>query len=177
MSAPPMPPQLHWSPVEPSWIVSAALIVLAVLPHKIPAVGRHVLEHPIGSLLFAALSAFVAWQIPVLGAAMLIFLAGVVLHARPITKKEHFSASNLNNEKVQKSERKRWHDEEVLMEEPEAIQVKTEDPVLQYDKVTDEEAARWLDEDVLNETPRGNIYKPVGEVPEYDEGGASYSHR
>jgi hypothetical protein len=168
-----MPPRLHWSPVEPSWIVSTCLIVLAVLPHKIPPVGRHVLEHPIGSLVFASLSAFVAWHIPVLGAAMFIFLAGILLHRRSF-KKEGFAASNLNNEKVQKKERQRWHDELVMMEEPEAVQVKTGDPVLQYDKVTDEESAPWFGEGILNERPQGIQDKPVGEVPEYDEGGASY---
>jgi hypothetical protein len=177
MNVPPMMPRLHWSPVEPSWIISIGLIVLAVLPHKIPAVGRRVLEHPIGSLVFAGMAAFVAWQIPVLGAAMLIFLAGILLHASPVGKREGFAASNLNNEKVQKKERQRWHDELVMMEEPEAVQVKTGDPVLQYDKVTDEESAQWFGEATLNERPQGIQDKPVGEVPEYDEGGASYSHR
>ena len=168
MNVPPMMPRLHWSPVEPSWIVSVGLIVLAVLPHQIPATGRRVLEHPIGSLLFAALSVFVAWQIPVLGAAMFIFLAGIILHARP---REHFSASNLNNDKVPKKEKNRWLDEQVLMEEPEAVQVKTEDPVIQYDKVSEEESAPWFDEGILHEKPHGIQEKPVGDVLEFDEGG------
>ena len=104
---------------------------------------------------------------------MFIFLAGILLHRRSF-KKEGFAASNLNNEKVQKKERQRWHDELVMMEEPEAVQVKTDDPVLQYDKVTDEESAPWFGEGILNERPQGIQDKPVGEVPEYDKGGASY---
>jgi len=172
-----MPPRLHWSPVEPSWIVSVGLIILAVLPHKIPASGRHVLEHPIGSLLFAALSVFIALKIPVLGAAMIIFLAGIILHAQLVVKKETFSGTYLNNDKVTKKERHRWHEEEVLMEEPDAVQVKTDDPAIQYDKVTEEGSAPWLGEGALHEKPYAIQEKPVGEVPEYDDGGASYGHR
>ena len=107
---------------------------------------------------------------------MFIFLAGIVLHAHPMTKKEHFAASNLNKEKVQKKDRHRWRDEEVLMEEPEAVQTITGDPVLQHDKVTEEESDTWFGEGIMHEKPSGTVYKPVGDTLEYDEGGASYGH-
>ena len=172
---PPQMPRLHWSPVEPSWIVSMGLITLAVLPHQIPESGRRTLEHPIGSLLFAALSVWVVWKKPVLGAAMLIFLTGVVLHAHPATK-EPFAAIKLSKDHVQKPAR-RWLGEEILSEDPHAIQERTENPTLNYDKVTDQESEQWHDERVLDEHPYAIQDKAVGTVPEYDEGGASYGHR
>lgn len=170
---PPPHNRLHWSPMEPSWIVSLALIVLAVLPHQIPESGRHVLEHPIGTLLFVTLAAWVTWKVPVLGAAMFLFLAGVRLHGP--ARLEPFAATNLNKERVPKPER-RWLGEELMSEEPHAIQERTENPNLSYDKVTDQESEQWLDERMLDEHPYAIQDKAVGTVPEYDEGGASYGH-
>ena len=170
---PPNLPRLHWSPVEPSWIVSTGLVILAVLPHQIPATGRRVIEHPIGSLLFAALSAYVAWKLPVLGAAMFIFLAGLVLHKSA----EPFAANNLNKDKLTKRERHRWEGEVMLEEKPKAVQTKTEDPNMSYDEITDVESEPWQGEQVLDEQPHAIQDRRVGQVPEYDEGGASYGHR
>jgi hypothetical protein len=154
--------------------VSLALIVLAVLPHQIPESGRHVLEHPIGTLLFASVAAWVTWKVPVLGAAMFLFLAGVRLHGP--ARLEPFAATNLNKERVPTPER-RWLGEELMSEEPHAIQERTENPNLSYDKVTDQESEQWLDERMLDEHPYAIQDKAVGTVPEYDEGGASYGHR
>jgi hypothetical protein len=167
-------PRLHWSPVEPSWIVAIGLIILASLPHQIPQTGRRALHHPIGALLFATLSAYVAWQVPVLGAAMFILLAGVMMHTEPIH--EHFAATNLNKDKIRTKQVHKWLDEEVLSEDPHGIQERTENPIISYDEVTENQAEPWHDERVLDEQPRGIQEKAVGDVPEYDEGGASYGH-
>ena len=171
---PPNLPRLHWSPVEPSWIVSVGLVILAALPHQIPATGRRVLSHPIGAILFAALSTYVAWKAPVLGAAMFIFLAGVILQARR-QQTEPFVTKNLNKDRVKKPHT--WLGEEVLAEHPTAIQQRTEDPAISYDEVIDHDAPPWEGEAALDEHPLAIQDKPVGRVPEYDEGGASYGHR
>jgi len=174
VQAPPIHHRLHWSPLEPSWIVSLALIVLAVLPHQIPETGRRILEHPVGSLLFAAAAAWVAWKSPVLGAAMFLFLAGIRLHGP--ARIEPFAAIKLSKERVQQPER-RWLGEELMSEEPHAIQERTENPTLNFDKVTSQESEQWMDERMLDEHPYAIQDKAVGSVPEYDEGGASYGHR
>jgi hypothetical protein len=75
--APPI--RLHWIPVCPSWIVSAGIVLLAVLPHKIPVTGRRVLGHVTTRLLFAAAAIYVWLLKPVLGTAMLILLASLVM--------------------------------------------------------------------------------------------------
>ena len=173
---PPNLPRLHWAPVEPSWIVSVGLIVLAVLPHQIPKIGREVMNHPIGRLLFSAVSAAVAYMKPVLGAAMYICMAGIILHESSgiPTFTETFAATNLNKDIVNMKERRRWFDEEVLSENPKAIQEKTENPTMSYDEIVDHDAEPWHNE---NEVPRAIQEKAVATVPEYDEGGASYGHR
>jgi len=122
--------------------------------------------------VFAALSAYVAWKLPVLGAAMFIFLAGVVLHAHPI---EPFAATNLNKDRVQR--KNKWLDEEVLMEDPHGIQERTENPVLSFDEVMDDQVDQWHGEGALNEHPHAIQDKAVPRVPEYDEGGSSYGRR
>ena len=167
-------PRLHWAPVEPSWIVSMGLIVLAVLPHQIPTVGRHAIHHPIGRLLFAAASAGVAYMKPVLGAAMFIFMAGIILHSDTPTFTEAFAATNLNKDRVNPKGRRKWFDEEMLSEDTRAIQERTENPVMSYDEIVDHDAEPWYNE---NEVPRAIQEKAVPTVPEYDKGGASYGHR
>jgi hypothetical protein len=173
---PPNLPRLHWAPVEPSWIVSVGLIVLAVLPHQIPKIGREAINHPIGRLLFAAASAAVAYMKPVLGAAMFIFMAGIILHESSGTPtfNETFAATNLNKDIVNMKEKRRWFDEEVLSENPKAIQEKTENPVMSYDEIVDHDAEPWQSE---HAAPHAIQEKAVAVVPEYDEGGSSYGHR
>ena len=131
------------------------------------------IAHPIGAILFAALSAYVAWKVPVLGAAMFIFLAGIVL----LKQSEPFVTKNLNKDRVQKKPAHTWLGEEVLAEHPKAIQQRTEDPAISYDEVIDHDAPPWEGEVALDEHPLAIQDKPVGRVPEYDEGGASYGHR
>ena len=169
-------PRMHWTPVEPSWIVSLGVIVLAVLPHQIPRAGREAINHPIGRLLFAAFAAAVWYLKPVLGAALLILLAGIILHAPPAV--EGFAATNLNKDRVREgSGSHKWFDEEVLREEPRAIQERTENPTMSYDEVVDHENELWHSERTLHEQPKAIQEKAVGTVPEYDEGGRSYGHR
>lgn len=167
-------PRMHWAPVEPSWIVSLGVIVLAVLPHQIPRAGREAINHPIGRLLFAAFAAAVWYVKPVLGISLLIMLAGIILHVSSPTV-EPFAATNLNKERVQISHK--WFDEEVLREEPRAIQERTENPVMSYDEVVDHDTNIWHSERTLHEQPKAIQDKAVGSVPEYDEGGRSYGHR
>ena len=173
-------PRMHWSPVEPSWIVSLGVIVLAVLPHQIPRAGREAIQHPIGRLLFAAFSAVIWYVKPVLGMSLLIMMAGILLHAPSAV--EPFAATNLNKERVQPvsgpgSGVHKWFDEYVLREEPRAIQERTENPVMSYDEVVDDDTNIWHSERILHEQPKAIQEKAVGTVPEYDEGGASYGHR
>jgi len=150
---PPSPPRLHWIPVEPSWIVAAGLIILAALPHKVPATGRYILRHPVGAVLFAGLSIAVTMKVPVLGVAMLLFLAGVWFMRSD--RAEAFTPTVLNKDQVQPSvkipRRSRWFEEEVLSEDPHAVQERTDSPTLTYDKV--EGSNKWWAEDVLDETP------------------------
>lgn len=171
---PPALPHLHWSPVAPSWIVSIGLVILAALPHQIPAAGRRVLAHPIGAIVFAAVSIYVGWKIPVLGAAMFIFLSGILLDRRQV---ESFSATNLYKEKVQSKQKHTWFDEKLLAENPKAIQQRTENPAMTYDEIVDHDTTPWQGEAALDEHPVAIQEKPVGTVPEYDEGGASYGHK
>jgi hypothetical protein len=171
----------HWIPVEPSWIVAIGLIVLAVLPHQVPRAGRIVLQHPIGAILFAVLSAWVATKIPVLGAAMLIFLAGVYLSSASAI--EGFAPMVLNKDSVQKPpEQKkpnRWLNEEILSEIPDAIQERSDNTYLNYDAVTDQESGTWSAEDMLGETPIGIQERVIANEPEYDDVGSSFgfNHR
>jgi hypothetical protein len=160
-------PRLHWSPIEPSWIVSLGLVVLAVLPHQIPRSGRRAINHPIGRILFAALSVAVWYLKPVLGTAMFILLVGIMLHP----DMEPFA---LNKERAMSHT---WFGEEALHETPRAIQERTENPVISFDEIVDHESTQWHSERVLNEQPHAIQEKAVGTVPEYDEGGASYGHR
>ena len=153
---PPPPPRLHWIPVEPSWIVAAGLIILAALPHKVPATGRYILRHPVGAVLFAGLSIAVTMKVPVLGVAMLLFLAGVWFMRT--SRVETFTPTVLNKDQVQTSVKKssqrarnRWFEEEVLSEDPLAVQERTDNPTLTYDEV--EGSGQWWAEEVLDETP------------------------
>ena len=162
------PLKLHWSPLEPSWLLSIGLILLAVLPHQIPAIGRRILTHPIGALLFAGLAAFVWTHVPVLGAAMVLFLAGVLISSW-LVQREGFAPMVLNKEGVEKKDKKRWLNEEILSELPDAIQEKTDRTYLNYDEVTEQESAPWAVEDALGEHPVGIQDRAISTEPDYDD--------
>jgi hypothetical protein len=160
MNQPP-PLRLHWIPVCPSWLVSAGIVILAVLPHKIPVTGRRVLSHVTTRLLFAAASIYVWLLKPVLGTAMLILLASLTM--LPETETEAFTTSivNLNHDRV-KSGSNRWLVENTLAEKPRGIQDRTADSNLTYDEIPDE-SLTWHSEKVLDEHPTAIQDKPVAE--------------
>lgn len=170
-AAPPTATRLHWIPVEPSLLVAAALIVLAVLPHQIPAPIRRVLRSWIGGALFVAVAVWVFWKQhrPVLGMAMALLLVGIWIE-RP----EGFAAPVLNKDRV--TTKRRWMGEEVMNEEPATIQERTENPALLRDKVSPEESEQqWHAERTLDEHPQIIQERPVP-VQEYDSdtGGAGF---
>ena len=182
MNPVPSPHRPHWIPIEPSWIVAVGLVTLAVLPHQVPRAGRLILQHPIGSLLFGILSIWVTTKIPVLGAAMFIFLASIYL-ASASKDIEGFSPIVLNKDSVQKAPEhknpRRWLNEEILSEIPDAIQERTDNTYLNYDAVTEQESGTWSAENILGETPTGIQERVISNEPDYDDSGASFgsSHR
>jgi len=151
--------RLHWIPVNPSWIVSAGLIVLAVLPHKIPEGIRGMLSHTTTRLLFGAAAIYVWMLAPVLGTAMLILLVGVAVVPRPSV--EPFTTINLNHDRV-KDKRSHWLVEDTLAEEPYGIQDRTGETNLNFDEVSDKKA-NWHVERMLGEHPIAIQDKPVPE--------------
>lgn len=151
------PPPLHWIPVCPSWIVSAGIVLLAVLPHKIPFFGRHLLANTTARLLFAAFSVYVWMLKPVLGAALLILLASVSM----LPDSESFTTmKTLNKDRVR--EHKNWLVEDILAEKPRGIQDLTDDTNLNFDEVPDDSLS-WHQEKVLDEHPTAIQNKPVHE--------------
>ena len=160
---PPQPMHLHWIPVEPSWIVSLGLVVLAVLPHQIPVAGRRVLKNWIGSIAFATGAAWVFTRVPPLGIAMVMLLFGIHMSGDV----EGFAAPILNKDPVTKQQKKRWLPEEVFSEDPHGIQDRTEGPELRYDAV-DHDKDHWFVEDTLNEHPEAIQERPVSDDIDYD---------
>lgn len=151
------PFQPHWFPVQPSWIISGALVVLAVLPHQIPAACRRILLHPIGGIIWLA---GVVWLFksnsPVLAMALLVLQTGAWL----ASNHEGFTPIILNKDKVRPSSRK-WLGEEILSEDPIGIQERTEAPQINYDEVTTDEARPWFVESSLEENPVAIQNRPI----------------
>ena len=155
---PPQPPRLHWIPVNPSWIVSIGLIILAALPHNVPEFGRRLLSDTIVRVLFAGAAIYIGLMNPVLGTAMLIFLASTVLF--PIT--EGFVIANLNKDRIQREKRKDWLVEELMSEDPHGIQDLTSETNLNFDSVPENKPS-WIIEKILGEHPTAIQDKPVPE--------------
>ena len=156
---PPNPVRLHWIPIEPSWIVAFGAILLAVLPHQVPASFRSILQSQVGALLYLLMVGWVFTKTPVLAMALLILFAGV----RVANLTEGFAPMTLVKDKVVKKHR--WLQEEVMMEDPHTIQERTEGPGLIIDEVTGEESNPWFGESVMDETPRGIQDRPVPTGP------------
>jgi hypothetical protein len=158
------PVKLNWSPVEASWIVSIALVILAVLPHQIP----DTLTHPLSVVVIAVSGLFVCWLKPVVGVAMLMMCVGIVvlrISQHKTIKIEPFVSQNLNIEPVVKHKRHLWLEDEMLFETPEAIQTLTEEPNLLVDSVTPHESQTpWGGEHQMGETVSGIQTKGVGYV-------------
>jgi hypothetical protein len=163
---PPQPHRLHWIPVDPSWLVSAGLVVLGVLPHQVPATFRRAMRAPLGAVLFAAAAAWVWVLKPVLGSAMAIFLAAIVIYetssaaggyepsllkkrwaeSRHASYTEGFmSAPTLVRDRVQKNTH-RWYQEVAMQEKPKVIQERTGGGRINVDTVFESDATPWHDE-------------------------------
>lgn len=144
MQSSPPPIRLHWFPVRPVWIVSAAIIVLAALPHQLPVPVSYGLQTTAGAILFAAASAAVAWKEPVLGAAMFMLLATTYTSSYV----EGFSL-NITQDRVDPKKR-RWGAEKALNEQPDTIQTKTQSSMTR-EHVTPDDAGHWFGEESLGE--------------------------
>lgn len=169
MQAPPSATRPHWIPVNPSWIVSAGLVLLGVLPHQIPHAGRQLLHNGLGAIAFAAAAAWVTTKVPVLGIAMLIMLAGVWFHGPRLQTTEAFAT--LNKDEVKR--RKYWHVEKTLKEKPKGIQERTMGPAIHLDEIPDHDH-RWEVEYALEEHPTAIQDRPVSGPMEYDESQPSH---
>ena len=154
--------------MEPSWVISVALVILAALPHQIPAYIRFFLMSSAGSLLYGVAAVWVLYKKPHLGIAMLLLIVGLRLTQN---NREGFIAPVINKDKVSQKPR-RWFSEEVMSEEPHMIQERTDDPAMTYDEISLEEAgARWYSESALEEHPTAIQEKPVHSGQDYDHDG------
>lgn len=163
MQQPPPAHKLHWSPVPPSWFVSGGLLVLAVMPHQIPTPIRRVLLHPAGAVLVLVIAAWLSRQTPVLAAALVLVLAGLwfTMTAEP------FVAPILNKDVVDR--KRKWLGEEIMHEEPQQIQERTENPAFLKDEIGREEAqVTWHNESVMGERPVAIQERPVPNQYEND---------
>jgi hypothetical protein len=88
--------------------------------------------------------------------ALLLFIAAVYIQG---STREGFSAPVLNKDRV--TQRRRWLGEELLSEDPHAVQERTDNPSITYDKVEPEEAVPWFDEAAMNRTPEAIQERPV----------------
>jgi len=165
--------RLHWIPVEPSWLVSVGIVILAVLPHQLPRSMTRGLQSNLGGILFAAGSLFIFWKKPVLGTALILLLASI----RSANYLEGFMATpTITKDPVTKP--KKWFVEEIMDEDPHGIQERTDGPGILYDAVKQDQ--RWGSEEALDEHPEGIQDRPVGSSPieETSRPSSSYmSHR
>ena len=88
---------------------------------------------------------------------MMIFLVSIQFN----TYVEKFVPNILSKEKI--TNKKRWFQEEVLMEEPDSIQHRTDSPSILIDEVTGE-PNRWFVEKSLGESPIAIQERPVGSL-------------
>jgi hypothetical protein len=157
--------------------VSGALVVLAVMPHRLSLTIRQVIRNPVGAILATTLAAWIAQQRPVLAVAVLLLVAGVWTMPSAnepfqsacsgLSGKASCSTTNepfvtvpvLNKDAV--GQKRRWIGELIMSEEPTAIQERTDAPSILKDDVGHEEANPWFGESVMNERPAGIQERPV----------------
>ena len=198
-SAPSAGPKLHWMPIEPSWVISILFIIMAVLPHKVPASARWFLQGWIGSVCWLGVVCWVSGVKPVLGVAMLVFWMGVIADGwregkglpemfvggqrverfigPPTIRKDRVTPGQDQGQgqgQGQRQQRHRWLEEEILMEEPEGIQELAEGPGLLLDRVSGKgegqgQGSNWLGEESLNEHPTAIQDRPVWSMAESDD--------
>jgi hypothetical protein len=118
-----------------------------VLPHQVPATFRRAVKAPLGLLLFAAAAIWVWTLKPVLGMAMIIFLAAVVIYQSQHTMlTEGMTTPALIQDKVSNKKPQRWFQEVVMQEKPKGIQERTGNGRIIVDTVTEHDATPWHDE-------------------------------
>jgi hypothetical protein len=160
-------------PVNPSWLVSAGLVLLAALPHQIPSTGRRILHSGLGAVTFAVAAAWVTTKVPVLGIAMMILLAGVWFHGPQLGEEgfaQHGHAA-LTYKRPQAAEgfARHGHAELTLNGRIDREGFQT---ILNKDRV--KSGTQWHVETALKETPKGiqdRTYDPaihLDEIPDHD---------
>lgn len=163
--------RLHWFPVAPSWIVSAGLILLAAMPHKVPPHARAFVRQPLGFVIAAAAAAWLLTKHTVLGVAVLMLIVSIPLHGSiekfanpPMLLKDVVKRAG------PKQKPQQWYEEHVMDEEPHMIQERTDESNLLHDEVSPEErAARWYDEEVLEQNPAAIQERSIAETDRYPE--------
>jgi hypothetical protein len=147
--------------VEPSWIVASGIVVIAALPSQLSPQITGFLQSGIGITAVLALAVWLFRKRPILTAALLM-----LLFATNVNTAERFTPT-INRDTVERPQRRKWLQEEVLSEDPHSIQERTEGPAILYDKVTEQESSQWHDEETLGQNPSAIQERPV---PDYDDG-------
>ena len=158
---PPSPLRPHWIPFEPAWIFIGGLSLLAVLPHQVPRAGRRLLASWPGVILGLALATWLFFyaKTPVLATALLLFVAAV--HIASHNKQlETFRSGPILVKDAVPPKKPRWYQEEVMMEEPAAIQERTEEGGFLVDEVASG-GQNWEVEAALGEEPEAIQERPV----------------
>lgn len=139
-------------------MVSVAIITLAALPHQLPLPMTWGLRTNIGRILGLSVVVAAGYYRPILGMAIAILLISTNLSDYV----EGYSNQTISKDKVEKKQR--WTSEEIMSEEPEAIQERSE-TVLLKDTVTSQDAKPWLDERTLNIHPKGVQERTSPDLP------------
>jgi len=163
-------------PANPSWLVATGVCIVAAMPQNIPSSVRRVLIHPVGAFALIMLTVWLLMGPSPILAVSLLLLFGSVSLLRIDSRLEPFMTPVLNKDIVGTKEKRRWLSEEILQEEPDAIQERTEEPPLRYNQVTDNEEHPWESETTLNEHTVAIQERPVSTPPEYDESSNSLRH-
>jgi hypothetical protein len=140
--------------MEPSWMIAVAIVIIAALPHQLPIPISWGLKTPIGRMLGLVVSVAVAYYKPVLGMALAILFisTNISKYVEGFSSRNEGFTQSITKDKVEKKHL--WKSEEVMLEEPEAIQERSE-TVLLKDMVTDQDAQPWLGERIMGEEPKG----------------------
>lgn len=150
----------HLIPVNPSWVFSGALLVLAVLPHQVPSLLREILHSWVGLSIGISIAfwLFVCLKQHLLAVSLFMFVA---IHYINSFFPERFRGSrtkqeNLNKDSIPLQNKKKWFDEETMIEEPTAIQERTDSDNLLFDKIhssSNDEDHFWYSEETFEEYP------------------------